>query len=507
MKNLILTLLVVFGLYSCHSDQVTNKPNVVIIYVDDLGYGDVGAYGATQVSTPHVDKLANNGILFTDGHCTSATCTPSRYSLLTGSYAFRNDASILQGNAPLIISEETNTMADMLHRAGYKTGVVGKWHLGLGNGDLDWNGEIAPGPLERGFDYSFLIPATGDRVPCVYVENHRVVGLDPSDPIEVSYRGKIDGVVTGLSNPELLRWEADRQHAKTIVNGVSRIGYQKGGKSALWKDEDFPEVLTGRAIDFIEQNKEDPFFLFFSFHDIHVPRVPNERFVGKTDMGPRGDAIVQMDWMTGELIKALEERGLAENTLIIFSSDNGPILDDGYGDEAVERLGSHQPAGPYRGAKYSVYEAGTRVPTIAYWPDRIAPGKSDALVNQVDLFATIAKLVGVDLEISEAPDSFEMLDAWLGESADGREYMIEEGLTYALRWNDWKFIKAAPGKRDWTKGKKVESGVSDEDQLYNLSDDPGEQRNVISEEMEVASHMRETLEKQMEQHATRDDFK
>ncbi|MGV3540138.1 MAG: sulfatase-like hydrolase/transferase, partial [Rufibacter sp.] len=369
-----LLLLAAFSCKTAPKEEVAPaKPNIVIIYVDDLGYADVGAYGAKGVATPHLDQLAKEGIMFTDGHSTAATCTPSRFSMLTGKHAFRNKAAILPGDAPLLIRPETPTIAAMLKKAGYQTAVVGKWHLGLGNGNIDWNGDIKPGPNEIGFDYSFLLPATGDRVPTVYVENSRVVNLDPNDPIQVSYGKKVGNEPTGLSNPELLTMPADTQHSETIINGVSRIGYMAGGKAARWKDEEFPILFTQKAKAFITQNKEKPFFLFFSLHDIHVPRIIHPNFKGKSQMGPRGDAIVQTDWVTGELVKSLKELGLAENTLLIFTSDNGPVLNDGYSDKAEELVGEHKPGGPYRGGKYSAYEAGTRVPTIAYWPGTIKP--------------------------------------------------------------------------------------------------------------------------------------
>lgn len=491
---------------SKNGDPVT-KPNVVIIYVDDLGYADLGAYGAVGVPTPNVDRLAQNGIKFTDGHCSSATCTPSRYSLLTGSYAFRNQAQVLPGDAPLIIAENTRTLGDLFQEAGYKTAVVGKWHLGLGDGNVDWNSKIAPGPLERGFDYSFLIPATGDRVPCVYVENHHVVGLDKNDPITVSYDEPINDEPTGLSHPGMLKQLADEQHSRTIVDSISRIGYMTGGKAALWKDEEFPDVLAEKAKRFITENKENPFFLFFSFHDIHVPRIPNKRFVGKSTMGPRGDAIFQMDWVTGQLIEVLESHGLAENTLVIFTSDNGPVLDDGYADQAVELLGEHNPAGPFRGAKYSAYEAGTRVPTIAYWPKMIKASESDALVSQIDLFASLAKLVGAELGSKDAPDSYDMLETWLGNSNVSRDYLIEESLTLSLRYGDWKYIRPAPLSRDWTAYKKIESGVSESPQLYDLQIDMGEQNNLAAEREEQVMQMEKKLEEMITAGGTRPGYK
>jgi arylsulfatase A-like enzyme len=204
-------------------------------------------------------------------------------------------------------------------------------------------------------------------------------------------------------------------------------------------------------------------------------------FTGKSSMGPRGDAIAQMDWYTGEIIRTLEELGLVENTLVIFTSDNGPILDDGYADQAVELIGEHNPSGPFRGGKYSAFEAGTRVPIILYWPSAVEPGISDALATQVDLFASLAAMVCVEMVPEEAPDSLDMLSTWFGMSGDGRETMLEEAFTFALRQGDWKFIQPLPpGKRvpGWFRNKDIESGLSSEAQLYDLSSDPGEQKNL-----------------------------
>ena len=510
MKHL---LIAAYLLGSCipiqaQSSKRAAKPNIVIIYADDLGYGDLSCYGAERVKTPNVDYLAHNGLKFTDAHSSAATCTPSRYSLLTGSYAFRNEAAILPGDAPLLIRPGTPTMPAMLQKAGYKTAVIGKWHLGLGDGRPDWNGEIKPGPLEIGFDYSFLIPATADRVPTVFVENHRVYNLDPNDPIQVSYDQKIGNLPTGLERPDLLKFKADTQHSNTIIDGISRIGYMSGGTSALWKDQEMPDVLVGKVNEFIAENKDKPFFLFFSLTDTHVPRDPNKRFVGKTDMGARGDVIVQMDWITGEVTKTLKKYGISENTLLIFTSDNGPVLDDGYEDFAEEKVGDHKPGGPFRGGKYSAYEAGTRMPTIIYWPAGVKPGISNALVNQTDFYASFAALTGQKLNQSEAPDSFNMLDVLTGRSEKGREIMMEESFTVSLRLGDWKFIapqtKSTP---DWLKNKKIEHGLQQSPQLYNLKVDIAEKNDLIDSYPAKAAEMAVLLKEIQENGGSRPGFK
>lgn len=360
----------------------------------------------------------------------------------------------------------------------------------MGNGNVDWNGKVSPGPLEIGFDYSYLIPSTGDRVPSVLLENHHVLDLDPQDPIKISYKNKVGNDPTGNENPDLERYASDDFHGKTIVNGVARIGYMTGGNSARFRDETVPYQMLNKARNFIDENKEQPFFLYFSFHDIHVPRLPDTRFLGATKMGVRGDTIVQMDYITGELTKHLEKRDLKENTIIVFTSDNGPVIDDGYEDKAVELLGDHKPAGPYRGNKYSAYEAGTRVPTIVYWPGTITPAKSDALVTQTDLYASFAELINHKLTTTEAPDSYAMWNTFAGKSKKGREFLLEESVTLSLRYGSYKYIHPTKKKASWIKDQKnIESGTSLKPQLFDLSKDVYEKVNIANENKKLLQKM------------------
>ncbi|WP_076418085.1 arylsulfatase [Colwellia sp. UCD-KL20] len=493
---------------TANTSKNPDKPNIVVFYVDDLGWGDVSSYGATRVTTPNIDKLAENGIKFTDAHSSSATCTPSRYSLLTGEYAFRKNARILKGDAPLLIGTDQPTLPKLLKNVGYKSGVVGKWHLGLGDGKqpIDWNGKVSPGPLEIGFDYSFLLPATGDRVPTVYLENHHVLNLSKDDPLFVSYKEKIGNRPTGDDNPELLRQVADPQHNKTIINGVSRIGWMQGGKSAEWKDEDFPLVTTQKANTFISANQNNPFFLFFSFHDIHVPRLPHPMFQGATDMGNRGDAIVQMDWITGQVVDHLKKLNLFNNTLIIFTSDNGAVLFDGYEDGALSLTGSHKQNGIYRGGKFSAFEAGTRVPFIVHYPNKVKAGTSHALMSQIDLYASIASMLNLDLSNTEAIDSKNHLAALFNANTSARTTLIEETpFTLALREGDWKYIQPARRLSPKLKThKKIEGGLSKQSQLYDLSIDPSETTNIANKKSARVKRMNSILE-DIKQQKTRED--
>ena len=455
------------------------KPNIIVIYMDDLGYGDLSAYGATELQTPNIDALADGGVRFTNGYASSATCTPSRYALLTGVYPWRKKgASVLPPTAPLLIELDQPTLPKMLKEQGYATGIVGKWHLGLGNGEVNWNQKISPGPNEVGFDFAHILASTQDRVPSVYIENGHVVNLDPNDPIEVDNRKNFSGEPTGRDNPEMLKMMYDHGHDMSIINGISRIGYMKGGESAKWIDEDMAYHFLGIAQDFVEVNKERPFFLYYALQQPHVPRTPHSDFVGKSGMGPRGDVILEADYVIGEFMKTLEREGLLENTFIIFTSDNGPVLNDGYVDQAVELLGSHDPAGGLRGGKYSLFEAGTKVPFITYWKGRIKPGVSDAMVSQLDFLSSIASLTG---GTRYETDSQDMLAEFLGESVKGRESIVLEATRRTcFRKGDWVMIP--PHKGPAVAGHvNIELGNDKEYQLYNIRNDRAQQRNLASE--------------------------
>jgi len=479
LQKLLLTILIpALMLTSICTKAEINKPNIVIIYTDDLGIGDVSAYKMGKLSTPNIDSIANDGIKFTNGYATAATCTPSRFSILTGQYPWRKGAAILPGDAPLLIDPDKPTLPKMLKKSGYATAVIGKWHLGLGSGKIDWNQHIPLGPNEVGFDYSYIMAATNDRVPNVYVKNGDVVGLEKSDPLHINYANNFIGEPTGIDNPELLtKMTFSNGHYHSINNGISRIGYQKGGKKAQWVDEEMSDLFLVEVQNFVKKHQTQPFFLFYTLHQPHVPRVPNPRFVGKSGQGARGDAILEADWAIGEFLATLDELGLSENTLVIFSSDNGPVLDDGYNDESVVKLGSHTPSGKLRGGKYSLFDAGAHIPFMVRWTNKIKPGISDALVSQHDLLASLASLLGQNT--AKDSDSLDLLKTFLGTSNKGRESLIVQALggRTAYRAENWMLIPPYWGDEKLVK-ENVETGACSCYQLYDLKTDPEQKYNV-----------------------------
>ena len=349
---------------------------------DDLGYGDLSCYGAEKVRTPEIDSLSRQGVLFTDAHSPSAVCTPTRYGVLTGRYCWRTHLKYdcLFGHDPLLIEPDRPTVASLLRSAGYATACVGKWHLGFGKSQPDWNGELKPGPLETGFDYYFGVPVTNAQAPYVYVENHRVVNLDPRDPIRLG--------------PD------------------SKTNVMEGGKAARFKPEELALVQTRKAVDYIERNRDRRFFLYFTPTNVHGPYTPNPRFRGTSECGVYCDSIRELDWSVGEILRTLDKCGLAGNTLVIFTSDNGGL----YTRDAYDR--GHRCNLDLLGQKTDVWEGGHRVPFLARWPNRIQAGaRSDELICLVDFMATAAAVTGVQLPYEAGPDSCNVLPALAREDA------------------------------------------------------------------------------------------
>lgn len=478
--------LLIAGLSQLAGAQQTERPNIIFILADDIGYSDLGCYGATKIKTPALDQLATEGVRFTNAYAPASTSSPSRYALLTGEYAWRKNVGILPADAPLTIDPTQTTLPAFMKKAGYRTALVGKWHLGLGEKDVpvNFNGEIKMGPRAIGFDYAYYFPATNDRVPCVYIENDRVVNWDPADPIQVSYRKKVGNDYTGRDNPELLTLKPHLGHDATIVNGISRIGWMDGGKKARWKDEDMAQVLLDKAKSFINEHADTPFFIYYAPHNAHEPRVPSPVFQGKSAAGIYGDVIEEFDFCVGEIVKMLKEKGIYENTILIVSSDNGPMVKEGYKDGALENINGHDPFGGLRGQKYSLHEAGTRVPFIFSWPDKVkSPFVQKQNFTYLDMLSTFAGMLELPITIEEANDTRDGSRLFLqADTPKYREYIMMQnnGGQIAIRKDNWKYIPA-------TRNRGAE--------LYDLSTDPSELRDVMMAYPEQVAELKKYVER------------
>ena len=458
-----------------------SAPNIVLIYADDLGYGDLSCYGATKLKTPNIDRLAKAGRLFTDAHSTSAVCTPSRYALLTGEYPLRiNNYSPVFCEDSLLINPKQTTIASLLKRKGYATACVGKWHLGFGDKRKpDWNKELKPGPLEVGFDYFFGLPVVNSHPPFVYMENRRIVGLDPADPLIYKRGGKTHG----LEYPE--KNAAPRPHMASLI----------GGKAAheLYVDELIGEKLTQKALTWMNKQSQ-PFFLYYASHNIHHPFTPHPYFKGKSECGLYGDFVQELDWSVGQLIAAVERFGVLENTLFVFASDNGGMFNDG--GRRSKQLG-HTPNGKLKGQKFGAWEGGQRVPFIACWPKKIPAGTtSDAFIANLDLLPTFAAITDQELTPNEARDGFNQLALFVEEAGvSARDVLLvqpHKRSHTSLRQGDWVYI---PGSGDggWMKAKPGDPAR----QLYNLKEDPSQKSNLITDHPERADAMAVLLKKML----------
>ena len=496
---------------SCQNPKSEN-PNVIIIFTDDLGYGDLGCYGATKVKTPNIDQLANEGRIFTDAHSAAAVCTPSRYALVTGEYPFRKDifgAAFL--GVGLLIDTNQLTIASLMKKSDYSTACIGKWHLGFGDDTPDWNGDLKPGPLELGFDYYYGIPVVNSHPPFVYVENHRVLGLDPADPFIYDTKAETK--------------EFQEKFDLDLIGGAKAA-------HALYEDEKVGATLTRKAISWITDHKDSPFFLYLSTTHIHHPFTPQPRFNGTSDCGRYGDFIHELDWIVGEIMKSLDDLNIADNTLLIFTSDNGGMLNQG-GQDAFQS--GHRNNGELLGFKFDAWEGGHRVPFIVRWPGRIEEGsKSAQLICNVDIIATLAALTGYHLKPGEGPDSYNILPAFLGETGNQiRDHVVlaasnEQHL--ALRKDNWIYIGAQGGggftatnpgdhmlggpaalKFANEKNSDVEDGKikpgAPEVQLYDLESDLSQSRNVARENPEMVKKMQTMLNELRQKQQTRPDNK
>lgn len=497
--NCLVLLAFIIGCSTNGENDQQEGPNVIIINADDLGYGDIGAYGATKVNTPNIDQLAREGRMFTDAHSASAVCSPSRYALLTGEYPSRKDYwGPIFLREPLMIDITQMTIGKVMKEAGYSTATIGKWHLGFtDDSPVDWNKDLKPGPLELGFDYYFGVPVLNSHPPFVFVENHKVVGLDPDDPLVYGEKAKTEEF------PE--KWNIE-------------IG---GGKAAheLYEDRRVGTTLKDKAIEWIKDQKDNPFFLYFATTNIHHPFTPAERFVGTSEAGRYGDFIHELDWMVGEVLNALDEEGLADNTLVIFTSDNGGMLNQG-GQDAWKA--GHRLNGDLLGFKFDAWEGGHRVPFIARWPGKIPAGaESDELLSNVDILATLAAVVERPLEEDEGPDSYNMLPALTGSPAEPiRDHLVispGQKKNLAIRKGKWIYISSQDGGGfagteigEHTLGgaaahlltnhvnSDIENGKIKPDappaQLYDLESDPEQMKNLYHEHPEIVEQLETLLE-------------
>ena len=507
----VISMTLLTGCVATSRKTPSKKPNVVLIFADDVGYGDLGCYGATRLKTPNIDKLAREGKRFTDAHSASAVCTPSRYALLTGEYPLRaNGGKGVWGPAPitsgLIIDTEKLTIADVFKNKGYATAVLGKWHLGFGKGVNNWQEPLRPGPQDLGFDYYFGVPVVNSAPPYVFVENDRIVGGDPSDPLVYLGRGQHEEATPITEIPP----EASQRTPNRF----------KGAVEAHKKYNDYTvgTVLARKAVDWITANKQKPFFLYLATTHIHHPFTPGKRFQGTSQADLYGDFIHELDWMVGEVTQCLKKQGLSENTLVIFTSDNGGMMNLG-GRNAVKA--GHLINGDLLGFKFGVWEGGHRVPFIARWPGKIEPGtESSQLICNVDMLATFMALTGQNPETLQGKDSVNVLPALL----DNPKGSIRKKLLLAprserhlsIRKGKWMYIPARgsggfkgskPSQHAWGGPAAVAlvGGVNSDfengkfkknappAQLYDLDADINQTKNLYNEYPEVVREMEALL--------------
>ena len=482
-------------------------PNVVLIFVDDMGYGDLGCYGATKLKTPNIDKLAKEGRRFTDAHSSSAVCTPSRYGLLTGEYpvrAFGGKGSWgpLSPTSGLIIPTDTLTIGKVFQNKGYATACLGKWHLGFKKGKCDWIVPLRPGPADVGFDHYFGVPLVNSGSPFVYVEDDTYLGHDPDDPLVFN---KKPASPTPMFPPEASR------------KGPNRFG---GALAAhkIYDDEKTGTMLADRAVTWITEHKEKPFFLYFPTPNIHHPFTPAPQFKGTSECGLYGDFVHELDWMVGQIAKTLDDNGLTDNTLVILTSDNGAMLNRG-GRDAVKA--GHKINGDLLGFKFGVWEGGHRVPFIAKWPGKIpADTVSDQLIGQVDMLATFMALTGQGEVPAEQKDSINMLPAIVGDPEEPlrTELLLapHKPKNLAIRKDKWVYINArgsggftgsnekahamgGPAAVAFVDGKNsdLQNGKYKKDapqaQLYDVVNDPNQTRNLFNEYPEVVAELKALL--------------
>lgn len=484
-------------------------PNVVLIFADDLGYGDLGCYGATKVQTPNIDRLAKEGRRFTDAHSVSAVCTPSRYALLTGQYPVRGTGPRggkgIWGPCPiesgLLVDTDKTTIADVFKNKGYDTAAFGKWHLGFGKQKNTWQEPLRPGPNDLGFDYYFGMPVVNSAPPYVFVENDRVVGSDPADPLVYLGRNKQGATPITPIPPEAA------QRSPNQFGGAKKA-------HELFNDYQVGTTLAKKSVEWINGRKGKPFFLYMATTNIHHPFTPAKRFQGTSQCGLYGDFINELDWIVGEIVACLEQNNVADNTLIIFTSDNGGMFN--HGGQAAFKAG-HRQNGSLLGFKFGVWEGGHRVPMIVRWPGKVKAGTtSKQLIGNVDMLATFAALTDQQLSKAQLADSVNMLPAFVDDPQKQiRDHLLlapHKGTHLSVRKGKWMYIPSRgsggfggrkPGDHGFAgppaasyvgsvnsdiENGRIKKGAPTA-QLYNLEADVNETKNVIREHPEVVKEL------------------
>jgi len=490
MKNFLILLLPI--LCTIFPVAAAERPNVLFILADDLGYGDLGCYGATEVTTPNIDQLAKEGRRFTNAHSPCSVCTPSRYNLLTGRYAWRTwvGGSTVWANDPLLIDPDRYTLGDLFKEQGYTTACLGKWHLGFGNPETpgwdnvlgpNYNGALKPGPLEVGFDYFWGFPHVG-QFPHFIIENHHVLGLDADDPIRIT-PDKRDGF--------------ELNYLKRPRSGLAAaLGYE-GGKETRYQHTQLSDRLTQQAVTWLDDYSSDkPFFLYFAHRNIHGPLIPAPRFDGSSDIGPYGDFLNEFDWSIGQVLDALERNDLTDNTLVIFTSDNGAVKQ--YRPVDYPEINGHRINGELRGQKTTVYEGGVRIPFLARWPGKIPAGtEDDSLIALTDMIATMAEYFEQPLADDIAEDSFSFLGPLLGskQTTPRRTMLVMDSYRemMAIRKGPWKLILGQHG--GGANYRKTHDPARPAGQLFNLDEELREWNNYYKRKPELVKSLTAEFEK------------
>lgn len=479
---------VLFGFVAAVAAGRAGQPNLLVILADDYGWGSLGCYGAANVKTPNLDRLAREGRRFTHAYAPGSVCSPTRYGLMTGRCYWRTtvkDGRVLPANAPLHIETNRMTLASVCKSAGYHTAAFGKWHLGLTTSRVtDWSVPLVPGPLKIGFDYFYGMAANIGSGPHSFIVDEEVSGRVPGEPI--------------------------------IVHGGSREGDTTTGIQKAWQPNRVVETLTGKVCEWIEANREKPFFVYYAPNAVHEPVVPNPKFTG-SPFGKYGDFITELDWSVGQILATLDQRKLAENTLVIFTSDNGGVVNPGNENASAAMKAGLKINGDLRGGKHSEWEGGFREPFLVRWPGHVpANTVSDQVICLTDLLATFAGLLNVPLAPGHAEDSLDVLRAFTEEKRGPpvRDHVILQsaGAIYDLRQGDWKFIERANApefasvrnkkKTEASEKKKKKAGLQ-RDELYNLRLDPAETKDVIADNAEIAAKLKHLLVEARERGFTR----